>query len=45
MNLSLPQARKDRHWFDLGVGLDWAGERLQGRIYEMDGEDRTAAER
>jgi hypothetical protein len=27
--------RKDRHWFDLGAGLDWAGERLQERIYEI----------
>ncbi|MFE2831013.1 hypothetical protein ACFXI6_08140 [Streptomyces mirabilis] len=42
VNLSTPQVRKDRHWFDLGVGLDWAGERLQGRIYEIDGEDGTA---
>ncbi|MFB7445935.1 hypothetical protein ACFWBS_43915 [Streptomyces mirabilis] len=24
------------------VGLDWAGERLQGRIYEIDGKDGTA---
>lgn len=42
VNLSTPQVRKDRHWFDLGVGLDWAGERLQGRIYEIDGADGTA---
>jgi hypothetical protein len=42
VNLSPPEVRKDRHWFDLGVGLDWAGERLQGRIYEIDGEDGTA---
>ncbi|WP_240805258.1 hypothetical protein [Streptomyces sp. A1547] len=39
VNLAPPKVRKDRHWFDLGVGLDWAGERLHGRIYEMDGED------
>ncbi|MFF4112450.1 hypothetical protein [Streptomyces sp. NPDC001714] len=43
MNLSAPEVRKDRHWFDLGVGLDRAGERLRGRIYEIDGEDGTAA--
>ncbi|MET9610397.1 hypothetical protein ABZZ17_35875 [Streptomyces sp. NPDC006512] len=41
VNLSPPEGRKDRHWFDLGVGLDWAGERLQERIYEMDGDDGT----
>ncbi|MEX0171539.1 hypothetical protein [Streptomyces sp. LMG1-1-1.1] len=29
---------QDRHWFDLGVGLEWAGERLQERIYEIDGD-------
>ncbi|MER6392525.1 hypothetical protein ACFXEL_03830 [Streptomyces sp. NPDC059382] len=43
VNLASPEARKDRHWIDLGVGLDWAGERLQGRIHEVDGEDGTAA--
>ncbi|NHI08585.1 hypothetical protein STPH2_3950 [Streptomyces sp. KO7888] len=37
-----PGVRKDRHWFDLGVELDWAGEQLQGRMYEIGGEDRTA---
>ncbi|MGX1541038.1 hypothetical protein [Streptomyces adustus] len=42
VNLSVPGDRKDRHWFDLGVGLDWAGERLRERIYEIDGEDGTA---
>jgi hypothetical protein len=42
VNLSPPGVRKDRHWFDLGVELDWAGERLQERIYEMDGADGTA---
>ncbi|WP_330289474.1 hypothetical protein [Streptomyces sp. NBC_00576] len=42
VNLSRPEVRKDRHWFDLGVGLDWASEQLQGRIYEIDGEDGTA---
>ncbi|WP_405615104.1 hypothetical protein [Streptomyces sp. NBC_00076] len=42
VNLSLPEVRKDRHWFDQGVGLDWAGELLQGRIYEIDDEDGTA---
>ncbi|MDP5313384.1 MULTISPECIES: hypothetical protein [Streptomyces] len=40
VNLSPPGIRKDRHWFDLGVHLDWAGEQLQGRIYEIDGENR-----
>ncbi|MFD3472748.1 hypothetical protein ACFWWM_41800 [Streptomyces sp. NPDC058682] len=35
VNLAPPGTRKDRHWFDLGVGLDWAGERLQERIYEI----------
>lgn len=30
------------HWSDLGVGLDWAGERLRTRIYEIDGEDGAA---
>lgn len=44
VNLAPPQARKDRHWFDLGVGLDWAGERLQERIYETGGEDCTTEE-
>ncbi|MFD7341866.1 hypothetical protein ACFV98_38745 [Streptomyces violascens] len=42
VNLSQPAARKDRHWFDLGVGLDWAGEQLEGRIYEIDGVGGTA---
>lgn len=42
VNLAPPQTRKDRHWFDLGVGLDWAGERLQERIYGIDGEDGGA---
>jgi hypothetical protein len=42
VNLSAPGVRKDRHWFDLGVDLDWAGERLRGRIYEIDGADGTA---
>ncbi|MFE0906151.1 hypothetical protein [Streptomyces rochei] len=42
VNLSPPGVRRDRHWFDLGVELDWAGERLQERIYEMDGADGTA---
>ncbi|MFJ9109520.1 hypothetical protein [Streptomyces sp. NPDC102283] len=41
VNLSPPGVRKDRHWFDLGVELEWAGEQLQGRIYEIDGENRT----
>ncbi|MFD5147703.1 hypothetical protein [Streptomyces sp. NPDC058401] len=39
VNLLPPELRSDRHWFDLGVGLDWAEERLQRRIYEVDGED------
>ncbi|SHI15797.1 hypothetical protein [Streptomyces sp. 3214.6] len=39
VNLSRPEVRKDRHWFDLGVGLDWAGEQLQGRIYEIDSKE------
>ncbi|XKK64302.1 hypothetical protein HFP71_19155 [Streptomyces sp. ARC32] len=42
VNLLPPGVRKDRHWFDLGVELDWAGEQLQGRMYEIGGEDRTA---
>ncbi|MDX3493095.1 hypothetical protein ACKI1I_14535 [Streptomyces turgidiscabies] len=42
VNLARPQARKDQNWFDLGVGLDWAGERLRERIYEIDGEEGTA---
>ena len=42
VNLVPPEVRKDRHWFDLGVELDWARERLQGRIYEVDHEDSTA---
>ncbi|MGW0796474.1 hypothetical protein [Streptomyces sp. NPDC002692] len=40
-HLSEPQGRKDRTWFDLGVGLDWAGERLGERIYELDGTGGT----
>ncbi|MFJ5829410.1 hypothetical protein [Streptomyces sp. NPDC093089] len=39
VNLATPEARKDRYWFDLGVGLDWAGERLHERIYEVDGRE------
>ncbi|MFF4629045.1 hypothetical protein [Streptomyces griseorubiginosus] len=42
VNLSGPGERKDRHWFDLDVDLDWAGERLQERIYEIDGEGSAA---
>ncbi|MFE2247274.1 hypothetical protein [Streptomyces lavendulae] len=42
VNLLPPEARKDRHWFDLGVGLDWADERLPERIYEIDAEGGTA---
>lgn len=42
VNLSPPEVRRDRRWFDLGVGLDWAGERLQERIYEIDGAGGTA---
>ncbi|MEW1773737.1 hypothetical protein [Streptomyces sp. NPDC086777] len=41
VHLSTPEARRDRHWFDLNVGLDWAGERLQERIYGIDGTDGT----
>lgn len=41
VNLSPPGVRKDRHWFDLGVELNWAGEQLQGRIYEIGGENRA----
>ncbi|MFG2956310.1 hypothetical protein ACGF5O_21625 [Streptomyces sp. NPDC048291] len=41
VNLSRPEARKDRRWFDLGAGLDWAGEQLRTRIYEMDDADGT----
>lgn len=42
VNLAPPGARRDRHWFDLGVGPDWAGERLQERIYAVDGDNDTA---
>lgn len=42
VNLSPPGVRRDRHWFDLSVELDWAAERLQERVYEMDGADDTA---
>lgn len=42
VNLGPSGVRKDRHWFDLGVGLDWAGERLHERIYALDGPDGTA---
>ncbi len=42
VNLAPPKVRKDRHWFDLGVELEWAGERLQGRIYDVDGEGASA---
>lgn len=42
VNLSPPGSRKDRHWLDLGVGLDWAGERLQGRLYGIDDANGTA---
>lgn len=42
VNLSSPEARKDRHWLDLGAGLDWAGEQLEGRIYGIDSADGTA---
>ncbi|MFJ9881115.1 hypothetical protein ACIQRN_16465 [[Kitasatospora] papulosa] len=41
VNLSPPGVRKDRHWFDLGVELDWAGEQLQERIYEIGSENRA----
>ncbi|MFG3296773.1 hypothetical protein ACGF3G_49370 [Streptomyces sp. NPDC048179] len=44
VNLSSPEARKDRHWFDLDAGPDWAGERLEERIYEIGGEEGTTAE-
>ncbi|MEU3607956.1 hypothetical protein AB0E83_21275 [Streptomyces sp. NPDC035033] len=37
VNLAPPGVRKDRHWFDLGVGLDWAAEQLRERIYAVDG--------
>ncbi|MFF4263570.1 hypothetical protein ACFY7Y_00785 [Streptomyces virginiae] len=39
VNLAPPGVRRDRHWFDLGVGLYRAGEWLQQRIDEADGED------
>ncbi|MGB8938735.1 MAG: hypothetical protein WCD21_00610 [Streptomyces sp.] len=42
VNLAPPKVRKDRHWFDLGVKLEWAGEQLQGRIYEVAGENGIA---
>ncbi|RUP68910.1 hypothetical protein SSPNP10_09220 [Streptomyces sp. NP10] len=41
VNLSPPGVRKDRHWFDLGVELDWAGEQLQERIYEIGSKNRA----
>ncbi|WP_371589400.1 hypothetical protein [Streptomyces virginiae] len=44
VNLAPPGVRRDRHWFDLRVGLDWAGERLQQRIYEVDGEGGEGGE-
>ncbi|MEV7416327.1 hypothetical protein [Streptomyces sp. NPDC089919] len=37
VNLAGRRDRRDRHWLDLGVGLDWAGARLEERIYEVDG--------
>ncbi|MFD6245252.1 hypothetical protein [Streptomyces roseolus] len=42
VDLAPPGVRRDRHWFDLGVGLDWAAERLGRRIYAIDGADDTA---
>ncbi|MGX1364931.1 hypothetical protein RKD19_000290 [Streptomyces canus] len=45
VNLAHPESRKDRHWFDLGVGLDWAGGRLKERIYEIDAEEDDTVER
>ncbi|MEU5001678.1 hypothetical protein [Streptomyces sp. NPDC021622] len=35
VNLAPPEGRKDQHWYGLGAGPDRAGERLQGRIYEV----------
>ncbi|MFE5792265.1 hypothetical protein ACFQ8C_06745 [Streptomyces sp. NPDC056503] len=37
VNLAPPGNREDRHWLDLGVGLDWAAERLQERVYAVGG--------
>ncbi|WP_260613927.1 hypothetical protein [Streptomyces sp. WAC07061] len=45
MNLASPEPRRDRHWFDLNVGLDWADERLKERIYELDTAAGGPAER
>lgn len=42
VNLAPAEVRRDRHWFDLGVGLDWAGDRLEERIYGIDREGGTA---
>ncbi|MGK5556442.1 hypothetical protein ACSNOI_33005 [Actinomadura kijaniata] len=35
--LDRPGARRDRVWFDLDAGLDWAEEQLKTRIYEVGG--------
>ncbi|AZM93686.1 hypothetical protein [Streptomyces sp. W1SF4] len=45
VNLASPEPRRDRHWFDLNVGLDWADERLKERIYELDTAAGGPAER
>ncbi|MEU6310948.1 hypothetical protein [Streptomyces sp. NPDC047014] len=42
VNLASPRPRRDRTWFDLGVSLDWAAERLTERIYELDDEGPSA---
>ncbi|MDK9501209.1 hypothetical protein QEZ40_007581 [Streptomyces katrae] len=45
VNLASPEPRRDRHWFDLNVGLDWADERLQERIHELGTQGGGPAER
>ncbi len=36
--LDTADERRDRVWFDLGVGREWAEERLEERVYEVDGD-------
>lgn len=42
VDLAPPGVRRDRQWFDLGVGLDWAAEQLRQRVYAIDGADDDA---
>ncbi|MEV6201084.1 hypothetical protein AB0M64_13990 [Streptomyces sp. NPDC051771] len=39
VDLAPPGVRRDRQWFDLGVGLDWAAEQLRQRVYAIDADD------